>query len=372
MTVDAKGVMYMTGATASTNFPTTSGAYKTSNASDTHAFVSVLDPSQEGSAGLIYSSYFGGTGKRDEADAIALSGGKVYIAGFTNSPDLPVVAPIQTNYVNNYDAFVAAFDPTQGGSASLVLSTYFGGSLLDAAHAVAVDSAGRVYIAGVTYSTYQAAYAGEGDAFLTVMDFTAGTLVYSTYFGGTSPDDIKKILIDPSGRVAMTGYTGSSDFPITQNAYQARFGGNGNAILTILDITKAGQGLVYSSYFGGSGGEVAYDLTRDGAGRYYLGGYTVSSDLPVAGSPLNGATAGAGVDGFLAVIDPAAPPLGSNALVYSTYITGQGFQVVYGLDVDASSVYVAGFTTADIFPSGAAQNSHPGKYDGFLLVLTLP
>jgi hypothetical protein len=379
MTVDAHGIVYLTGSTQSGDFPTTPGAYLTSiTAGTSHVFVSVFDPSQGGAAGLLYSTELAG-GKEDEAEAIATAGGKIYIAGRTSSTDFPKVNPYQSALIAGKDAFVAEIDPAKSGSASLVASTYLGGSGDDIARTIGVDAQGLVYVAGYTSSpdfpatanAYQGSYNADGDIFLTKLNLAAGTVLYSTFFGGSSIDDANKMVVDPSGRVALTGYTLSHDFPVTQNAEQPVIGGAGlaaNAFLAILDpAAPPGGALRYSTYFGGSGGEVAYDLRRDSAGKYYMGGYTLSLDLPVTGNALYGSSAMGGLDGFVAVIDPAAPPM--NSLVYASYVTGPGYQTVNGVDVDASgNVFVTGNATSDIFPASYAQKAtQAGNLDVFLL-----
>src|SRR6185437_2734097 len=114
--------------------------------------------------------------------------------------------------------------------------------------------------------------------------------------------------------------------------------------------------------FGGSGGEVAYGLGLDSSGRYYLGGYTLSSNLPVTPDAVDTVSAAGNVDGFLAVLDPGA---GAKGLVYGSYITGLGEQSLNDLDVQASGsgvqVNLAGTTTSNIFPQAAPANQDPGK-----------
>jgi len=414
MTIDQNGVFYITGSSVSGDFPVSAGALiSTNSALIVTGFVSMIDPTQ-GTNGLIYSSYIGGstTGDADEGDGIAVANGKIYVTGVTTSADFPIAgAPYQPTIGGSSDAFVVEFDPTQSGNASEVAATYLGGVADDRGRTIAVDAAGLVYVAGTTFSfgfpvvinAYQQAYAGGGDGFLSVLNLNTGGLVYSTFLGGSSQDEVKKMVIDPAGNVAMTGYTLSGDFPVTLNAYQNDFGGTSNAFLAILNIqaSQLGVGLTYSTYYGGTGGEVAYDLKLDAYGRYYLCGYTLSQDLPVTQDALYPHSFGASNDGFIAVIDPSASRASGNGLVYATYITGPGAQAAYGVDVlnapasgssraidgrsiDGGSIarhsavtnpvvqiFSTGSTTSNVFPFGAAQNLNPGKSSVFVLGIEL-
>ena len=380
MTVDSEGVFYLAGTTIDTSFPVTPNAFL-STTTVTRSFVSVVDTKLPGTAGLTYSTFFGGT-KSDQPTGIAVANGKIYVTGFTNSTDYPVTANAYQAAGPNgsFDGFVAEFDPSQSGTASLVASTYLGGSGLDVARTIAVAPDGQVYVAGFTRSgdfpntqnSFRSFYAGGGDAFLTRLDLSANTVTYSTFLGGTDQDQATKILLEPSGRVAVTGFTLSTDFQVTPDALQGTQAGNGDAFLTILDpnaqdFTKA---LIYSTYFGGSDGEVPYDLRRDAAGKYYLCGYTLSLDFPALNA-LSPASLGGGPDGFVAVIDPTASPL--QALVYSSYLTGPGYQVAYGVDVDPlGNIYVTGAVLGDVFAgAGNPQPPADSNLNVFLLVFQL-
>jgi hypothetical protein len=380
LAVDAKGLLYLTGTTSSSssNFPLSSGAFQSTVSVNKHVFVSVIDPSQAPASALVYSTFLGGT-NFEEPYGIAVAKGKVFVTGYTTSDDFPVGNAYQVARVGGYDAFVTEIDPTQSGFASLIGSTFFGGSGQDIARAITVDSAGFVYIAGVTYSgdlpvtgnAYQRFYQGVGDAFIAKIDMTAAQLLYCSYFGTGDTEEAKKILVEPSGRVAIAGYTVSSAFPVTPNALQPVFGGGSDAFLSIFDLTQPGpQQLAYSTYFGGSDAEVAYEMKRDASGKYYLGGYTLSKDLPITGDALNPGSDFGGVDGFVAVINPAAP-LGKG-LAYSSYYTSGGNQIVYALDVDSKgNIYVTGVATANVFPAGfAAHTSGFGNQDLFFSVVS--
>jgi len=378
MTIDSNGLIYIAGSTTSTDLLMPATAFKGTNAGTTDGFLAVFAPAFSGTDGILYATYLGGTGI-DEILALTVFGGKIYVTGDTISNDFPVVNAFRPARAALRDLFVSEIDPTLTGTASLVASTYFGGSGSDYGRAIAVDAPGHVFVAGQTYSADYAmspapllgAYAGGGDGFLTEFFLTSASGGYSSYFGGSGIDDIRKIVIDPAGRVALTGYTSSADFPVTQNAEQPLLGGTGafNAFLTILDTKAAGPAaLIYSTYYGGSVAEAANDLKLDASGKYYLGGYSLSPDLPVSQNALNPVSAKTGLNGFIAVINPAAPPV--NALTYASYVTGPGSQVVNGLDVDAGgTIYATGYATSDVFPAG--YQSHPsgdGNADMFILV----
>jgi len=125
---------------------------------------------------------------------------------------------------------------------------------------------------------------------------------------------------------------------------------------------------VYSTYFGGSVAEVAQSLGTDSTGKYILGGYSYSRDLPVSQNTLSPVAGHGGLNGFVAVIDLTAPAV--NALVYSSYITGPGSQTVNGVDVDAGgAIYLTGYATSDIFPADQeAHFSGPGNADAYIFI----
>lgn len=379
LAVDKTGKAYITGMTNSTTLPmsTVNLPYMTTlDAAFPHPYVAAIDTTINGSGGLLYSTFLGGIGQ-DQSAGIATSNGLIYVTGYTPGTDFPSVGAYQTP-AGNDDVYISIIDPTQSGTPSLIYSTYFGGSGNDVARSIAVDANGVVYVSGYTDSSdfpttsgaFSTTYLGGSDAFLFELNPTTNNLIYSTYVGGSSFEEFKKVLLLPGGQVALAGYTLSNDYVVTQNAYQPALGGpGGNAILTVLNLNAQGPaGLVYSTFLGGSGGDVAYDMRSDSVGKLYLCGYTLSTDFPVTNGALNTvAASGSGYNGFVSIIDPGALP--NKALVYSSYITGPGTQAAYGVELDTTGiVYVVGFTTGNIFPSGAAvHTSGVGNYDPFIL-----
>ena len=155
--LDGSQNIYVTGATSSANFPTTSGIFQPSLRGLSNAFVSAIS---HGGSTLLYSTFLGGSGT-DQANSIAVtSAGAAFVTGFTNSSDFPTARPVQAilGLSNNglcgssacQDAFVTQFNTT--GSA-LTYSTYLGGNGPDYGQGIAVDTSGNPYITGSTSSS---------------------------------------------------------------------------------------------------------------------------------------------------------------------------------------------------------------------------
>ena len=318
LAVDPNGNAYVTGGTQSSDFPATSGAFQTTLAGPSNAFVSKLNAT--GSA-LVYSTFLGGSAG-DAASSIAIdSSGDAYITGGATSHNFPTKNPIQANFGGGGttcpaqhvsicgDAFVAELNPT---GSTLLFSTYLGGSGEDSGLGIVLDPAGNIYVSGGTDSTdfpttagvIQPTFGGGsqgctnagvacGDAFLTKINAARTAFVYSTYLGG-SGDDIGGLglVLDAAGNVHMAGLTGSSNFPTTSNAVQLAFGGGssscspgfvcGDAFVTKFSLDAST--LAFSTYLGGTGDDGAGNIAQDAAGNDYLVGVTSSFDFPVTSS----------------------------------------------------------------------------------------
>ena len=298
LAVDGSGHAYVTGRANSTDFPVTQGAFQTkkngASNSNTNVFVTKLDPA---GSSLVYSTYLGGS-HTDSARGLAVDGsGNAYITGTALSTDFPVTQgafqtkhPANSSYTN---PFVTKLNPT--GSA-LVYSTYLGGSYADSVFGLAVDGSGNAYIVGdsasfdfpVTQGAFQAANSAGGKAFVTKLNPTGSALIYSTFLGGSGGDEATGLAVDTSGNAHVTGLTYSTDFPVTQGAFQATKSAAGySASAFVTKLNSSGTALVYSTYLGGSGTgcpsstDGASGLAVDGSGDAYITGYACSTDFPV-------------------------------------------------------------------------------------------
>ncbi|MEO7650815.1 MAG: SBBP repeat-containing protein [Bryobacteraceae bacterium] len=335
------GNAYVTGSTNSPNFPI-ANSLQTNNGGSGDAFVTKINAA--GSA-MLYSSYLGGSW--DEIGyGIAVDGaGSAYVTGFTSSTNFPIINPLQIS-PGNLDAFVTKINPT--GSA-YVYSTYLGSSGVDIGYGIAVDGAGNAYVTGFTESTgfpttnaMQPLSGGSYDAFVTKIDATGSSRVYSTYLGGSGADIGHGIAVDSAGNAYVTGWEYSTNFPTT-NPLQASQGGNYDAFVT--KINAAGSARVYSTYLGGRGDDVGQSIAVDGVGNAYVTGSSDSTNFPTS-NPLQATYLGGGSDAFVAKINNTG-----SALSYSTYLGGYAQDTGYGVAVDgAGNAYVAGLTSSGNFP----------------------
>ena len=388
-----------------------------------HGLTLVIDPV------LSYSTFFGGNAK-DIACSVALgtNDDSVYIAGQTLSTTITSKLSFatpgawQTNFGGGGqlgDAFVAKFHDLGTNPAvlnnlatNLIYCTYLGGSGDDGAYALAVDPAGHAFVAGVTYSTNfphihsatnltangrmyngstnQAAKIDPGagvypsDAFISELDTNGASLIYSSLIGGESYDGALGLSLDPAGNAYVTGFTYSTNFPTTVNAYQTNFQAvykflvGCNAFVT--EVSANGNTLNYSSYLGGTNVDYGFSIAYNN-GYLAVAGSTCSSNFPIInpinqmaattnqmaggmtnnnynGSVLNGKTNNINnslqqapfiSDGFVSLF--------TNNLtenwqpLYSTFLGGTNSDTAYGVTVNSSgTVYVVGGTTSTNFP----------------------
>ena len=356
--VSAAGEAYLTGYTLSADFPALGSLHGT-----TDAFFTKFTAA---GTSLVYSYHIGGA-QVDQASSIAVdSTGKIYLAGTTNSPDLPSVLALQPALAGGYDGFLCKIDPAV---TNFIYSTFWGGTGADGVTAMVVDSAAEPYLAGATTSAdfpfvmaAQPLYAGGTDAFVTKFN-AAGTFpFYSTYLGGSASDGAWAIAVDSTGSAYVTGGTSSANFP-TQVPFQAAAGGAGDAFVTRL--SPSGASFLYSTYLGGSGLDTGFGIAVDGSGAIYVTGTTASSNFPVLAGSFQTTLAG-GSDAFVTKLSPSG-----SALLYSTFLGGTGNDGAIGIALDASGgAYVAGGTSSTNFPvANPTQATLAGTVNAFVTKL---
>ncbi|MFZ0521125.1 MAG: choice-of-anchor D domain-containing protein [Candidatus Acidiferrales bacterium] len=390
--------VYVTGFTFSPDFPVSTvllpyqgqpGPAGTSSGGS--AFITKLAPSASGSAQLTYSSYLGGD-TSDEGFSIAVDGsGSAYVAGETMSTNFPQkgtqITAGQTSTAGN--AFLTKIDTTASGAASLVYSTYLGGSgtgtgnflpFGDVALGIAIDTTSDAYVVGSTTSTdfptAGTAVAGSeacgantnGSAFISVINTTAQTLTYSHCLSGNNYEAAFGISLG-TGVPAVTtkvayiiGATGSSNFPVTANSIPpAGTVAQGVAFVSLLNT--ANGTLQYSTYLGGMFGDIGLSIGSDSLGNAYVTGLTTSPNFPITQGALELKLNNPTGEAFVSKISPNGNGLAD--LVYSSFFGGQTANALatpdegFGIAVSGTNAYIAGQMASPDMPvsSGAFQTT---------------
>jgi hypothetical protein len=281
--VDSAGNAYVAGSTGSTDFPLANPVQASNQgAYSANAFVTKINSA--GTA-LIYSTYLGGSGG-DTVNAIAVdASGYAYVTGSTSSTDFPIANAAQPNFGGGSDAFVTKLSIT---GTALVYSTYLGGTgSYESGNGIAVDGSGNAYVAGTatanfptTAGSFRTSFAGGfSDAFVSKLNATGTSWIYSTYLGGTGTDSGSGIAVDASGNAFVVGTTFSNGFPMTSGSITNK-PLNNDAFITKVNPTGATLG--YSTFLGGStNDDFGNAIVIDGSGTAYVTGYTLAADFPI-------------------------------------------------------------------------------------------
>jgi hypothetical protein len=364
--IDREGAAYVSGWTTSVDFPVQGGLQPPGGGID--VFVNKYDAQGV----LVFATYLGGSAG-ENGYAIAVDrGGRALVAGNTGSADFPVFRALQPALSGSQDAFVAKL--TRDGS-SLRYSTYLGGpdnpdfgTQGDVAFDIALGAGARPYVVGMTPSlefpttpgAFQPQHAGSFDGFVARLSADGALLEYSSYLGGGGSDRVEGVQVDRQGHAFVAGSTTSADFP-TASPIFALYAGLNDAFVT--QLTPDGSGLVYSTYLGGNGDDVARGLSLQRSGRVTVTGWSNSSDYPLE-MPLS--AGGTGDDVFVTRLETAG-----TALVYSTLIGGSELDMAEAVAVDRKgSAYVTGRTWSLDFPVERPLRGKMSFEDAFVLKLS--
>lgn len=320
--VDSGGAAYVVGKTDSPDYPVTSGAFDTTYNGGTYdVFASKLSPN---GGALVYSTFIGSSGS-DEATTVAVdSQGAAYVAGRTDSPQYPTTASaFDRTHNGGWDGFVTKLSPT--GAALGYSTFLGSGATdriyaiaVDSGGAAYVSGVTFQGSFPTTAGAYDPTFNGERDVFVTKLNAVGSGLVYSTFLGGSAHDATWGMAIDSAGAVYLVGLTFSANFPTTANAFDRSY----NAGWDDAFYAKLGSGgdtLLYSTFLGGGVGDTnrqwsdeAYGVAVDLGGNAYVVGFTESPDFPTTAGAFDRVFdndgAAPGSDGFLAKFGPGTPP----------------------------------------------------------------
>jgi hypothetical protein len=372
LVVDGQGRVYVAGSTTAPDFPRQNPlrGYQGGDQLGTDGFVVRL--STDGTT-LDFATYLGGAGD-DAVTALALGpDGDVVVAGTTTSDDFPatlgVVQPEragQEGATARTDAFIARLD---ADDARLVYATYLGGTGQEIPSGLAVDATGRAWVTGLTTSfdfptqnALQTTFAGpiramEGDAFVARLSADGTALDVATYLGGSQDDQPTGLALDADGRVVITGWTESPDFPTTPGAYQTTRQGLRDRFVVRLASVGDTWILDASTRLGAAGGFALgrAGLAVDRAGRVYVAGAAGEDDVPIV-NPVQFGYGGGEADAFLARLDADGATLG-----IATFLGGTEADVITATVLGPDALCVTGSTGSPDFPT---QQPLQAAFDG--------
>lgn len=286
LAVDSGGNAYIVvrtpDASPALNYPVTAGAFDTiHNGFDDVAVTKLNDT---GTA-LVYSTFLGGSSIDNGTSITVNANGEAFVGGSTTDDvtDFPTTAgAFDTTHNGAIDFFVTKLN---AGGTALIYSTFIGGSGIDNANGLAIDTAGSVYVVGsvapgfpTTAGVFDTTAAGSGETGVSKLSPNGATLVYSTFLGGTQGETARGVAVDAFGNAFVAGDNFGGDYPTTAGAYDTTFNGSNDGFLTVLN--QSATALIYSTYIGGGGSEFANDITLDSVGNVYLTGRTVLNAAP--------------------------------------------------------------------------------------------
>jgi hypothetical protein len=410
ITVDLEGAAYVTGYTRSVDFPAKNPLQGNYRGGAEDAFITKVNSS--GNA-LVYSTYLGGSEADSGSSIMVDSEGAAYVTGYTASNDFPTENPLQGSKAGGRDVFITKISSS---GAAIVYSTYLGGSGDDWGYDIAVDSLGAAYVTGYTASNdfptknpIQAFIKSSfDDIFVSKIDPSGSTLIYSTYWGRIWSDWGEAIAVDSEGAAYVLGSTILGDYPWghPSNAFVIKIDSSGSALDYLYEwgygpwykvigrgiavdsegaayvtwtkfpleewteentdafVTKInvdGDNSIYTISLGGPGDNWSTGIAIDSECAAYVTGSTDSDDF-FTKNPIQEHNAG-GYDIFIAKINPDG-----TSIVRSTYLGGSeedsGSSIALGSD---GAAYVTGYTDSDDFPTkNPIQGNKAGGRDVFI------
>jgi Thrombospondin type 3 repeat/Beta-propeller repeat len=368
--LSSAGHAYITGFTASADFPVVGAYDATYNGGGALGFDGFITKMNIGGDTIYYSTYFGGTTGEDRSLAIAVNpAGQAFVTGTTYSTDFPTVTPYQATNAGDRDVFVLKLSAAGN---SIVYSTYIGGTALDIGSDIVINSSGEAFVTGYTQSAgydvagtpFDNTLGGTEDAFITRLNAGGNSLVASTFFGGGAKDEAFGLTLHAGDTVYICGQTLSSDLPF-KSAYDSTYGGGSSTgDIFVAKFKPNLDSLKFSTFVGTVADELALDVKVDSYGNSYVCGYTFSSTFPLVGAA--DATFAGTTEGVVFKLSPVG-----STLTYSTFLGGMSTDAPAAIALSATNrAFVTGNTGSNNFPIvDAVQGSFGGAQDVFVSCL---
>ncbi|HEY3779554.1 MAG TPA: SBBP repeat-containing protein [Fimbriimonadaceae bacterium] len=371
---DSSGNAVVLGYTGDAQFPTTTGAYKTTFTSYQDIFVSKI--SANGST-LMYSTFVGGNYNSTTPTAIALdSSGEAFITGYTYSPDYPATAgAYQTKVMSVPSAFVTKVNAT---GTALSYSTLIGGGGADNPTAIALDSSNNAVIVGYGEENAWPTTTGviqptqnqnSSECLIAKVSANGSQLLFASYLGGIASslgDQATGLALDSSANLYITGNTWSTDFPVTAGSYQPTLTGSDTGFVVKLNSTCTAE--IFGTFLGGDHGAQPTGIAVTASGQPVVVGTTQSSDFPLTAGAFQ-TTPADEQSSFVSALSADG-----KSLVGSTLLSGSVEDNAWAVAVDKSgNIVVAGQAQSADFPttSNALQPTSPVATNGFVTKLPI-
>ncbi|MFW9923671.1 MAG: SBBP repeat-containing protein [Candidatus Thorarchaeota archaeon] len=364
LAIDSENNIILIGYTNSIDFPIVN-AFQNSLSGVIDIFVVKLDSSGQN---ILFASYLGGNSMDNPQSIFIDSEDNIYITGTTFSDNFPLSNAVQTIRSGFNDGFVTKISP----SGTILYSTLLGGNSTEYVTGLDFDKENNFLIGGQTSSSdftittdaYDSSYSGSGDCFLTFLSSDGQEILYSSFFGGSTSDSINCGFINQNNEIVIAGFTFSTDFNITDDAYQYDKPGSSDMFISIFNST--GQELLYSSYFGGNWYDMVQDIKEDSLGNLILAGWTQSTNFPLGPNPIKSQYDDK-EDAFVAKFNAE-----DNTLIFSTYLGGIGYDWATGITIDSDdNIFISGTTSSSAYnvTSNAYQPFIGGERDLFFTIL---
>lgn len=357
LALDPEGDIIVAGHTHSMDFPTTAGGIH-DTPSDSRFFLTELDPT---CSRVLFSTFIGGkTGScGPEGVPTAPSSitvrpdGSIVIVGNTRMQDYPTTDDAYNRYnAGSYDIFITVVDDN---ASRILYSTFLGGSRGEAAPYCIFDDEGSMYLTGHTESmdfpTSEDAFCrtfrgGYSDAIMVKLDHTLRNVTYSTLVGGYEREQVFSCAVDEQKNLYLAGSTASTDFPITEGAYQAIMT-SALAEVFVIKLDPTGSNLVFSTFLGGSRCDFGGNVYLSSDGSVYVTGCTESEDFPIVNSTAS--RTGTDYDSFIALLSADG-----HELLFSTRLGGGGMESeasASAMSADGDALYLLGTTKSTDLPT---------------------
>ena len=357
---DSTGNLSVIGMTGSSDFPLLN-PYQDTMEGDTDIFITKFYQTGD----LIFSTFLGGDGSDWGYGLVYDSQDNLVFTGHIDSTDFPITSDaLQPSYGGGEESIVVKLS---SDGQSLLYSSYLGGSSNDLGLCAAVDADDNIAIGGIAGSSnfpilnaFQENNGGALDSFITYVNGTDGSLIFSSFIGGENDDGFWGIDFNSQGDIVAVGRTFSPDLNTTDNAPQKEHGGLADVMIT--QFTNNGE-LIMSTYFGSSNQDHGWDLELDDEDNILVTGYTYSEDYHIV-NMYQDERAGY-QDAFFTLISGA-----NYTTLFSSYLGGDGSDSAYAITMTHEDIVIAGFSSSDnFFNVSSYQNERAGSRDAFIAVL---